>query len=76
MSSPVPPWRRVCGSPPHLSRVLPVAVGVVCGSLPDLYVEKLLGFLASCLETSSHLQFYLSWTQKLLMLHTQKLKNR
>uniref|UniRef100_A0A8C6SFH2 PWP2 small subunit processome component n=1 Tax=Neogobius melanostomus TaxID=47308 RepID=A0A8C6SFH2_9GOBI len=51
-------------------------IPVVCGSLPDIYVEKLLGFIASCLEKSSHLQFYMSWAQNLLMLHGQKLKNR
>ena len=51
-------------------------VPVVCGSLPDVYVEKLLFFLAGCLEKSAHLQFYLSWAQNLLLLHGQKLKNR
>lgn len=51
-------------------------IRVVCGSLPDVYVEKLLGFIASCLEKSGHLQFYMSWAQNLLMLHGQKLKNR
>ena len=51
-------------------------VRVVCGSLPDIYVEKLLGFVAACLEKSGHLQFYMTWAQSLLMLHGQKLKNR
>ncbi|NXO94551.1 PWP2 protein, partial [Certhia brachydactyla] len=51
-------------------------VDVVCSSLPDLYVEKLLEFLASAFETSCHLEFYLIWTNKLLMLHGQKLKTR
>ncbi|XP_013867463.1 PWP2 small subunit processome component [Austrofundulus limnaeus] len=51
-------------------------IPVVCGSLPDVYVEKLLGFVAQCLEASSHLQFYMTWAQNLLMLHGQKLKNR
>uniref|UniRef100_A0A3B5MZ74 Small-subunit processome Utp12 domain-containing protein n=1 Tax=Xiphophorus couchianus TaxID=32473 RepID=A0A3B5MZ74_9TELE len=51
-------------------------IPVVCGSLPDVYVEKLLGFVATCLEKSSHLQFYMTWAQNLLMLHGQKLKNR
>uniref|UniRef100_A0AAX7TZT9 Small-subunit processome Utp12 domain-containing protein n=1 Tax=Astatotilapia calliptera TaxID=8154 RepID=A0AAX7TZT9_ASTCA len=51
-------------------------VSVVCGSLPDIYVEKLLGFIATCLEKSGHLQFYMTWAQNLLMLHGQKLKNR
>ncbi|XP_040037012.2 PWP2 small subunit processome component isoform X1 [Gasterosteus aculeatus] len=51
-------------------------VPVVCGSLPDIYVEKLLGFVAASLEKSGHLQFYMTWAQSLLMLHGQKLKNR
>lgn len=51
-------------------------VSVVCSSLPDIYVEKLLGFIATCLEKSGHLQFYMTWAQNLLMLHGQKLKNR
>lgn len=51
-------------------------IPVVCGSLPDIYVEKLLGFVAASLEKSGHLQFYMTWAQSLLMLHGQKLKNR
>ncbi|XP_030059627.1 periodic tryptophan protein 2 homolog [Microcaecilia unicolor] len=51
-------------------------IDVVCSSLPELYVEKVLQFLASALETSRHLEFYLTWTQQLLVLHGQKLKTR
>ncbi|XP_064879639.1 PWP2 small subunit processome component [Oncorhynchus nerka] len=51
-------------------------IAVVCGSLPDVYVEKLLGFIASALERCGHLQFYLSWSQSLLTQHGQKLKTR
>uniref|UniRef100_A0A8D1CMT5 Periodic tryptophan protein 2 homolog n=1 Tax=Sus scrofa TaxID=9823 RepID=A0A8D1CMT5_PIG len=51
-------------------------VEVVSSSLPDLYVEKVLEFLASSLEVSHHLEFYLVWAQKLLMAHGQKLKAR
>ncbi|KAK6325552.1 hypothetical protein J4Q44_G00048940 [Coregonus suidteri] len=51
-------------------------IAVVCGSLPDVYVEKLLGFIASALERCGHLQFYLSWAQSLLTQHGQKLKTR
>lgn len=51
-------------------------VAVVCSSLPDVYVEKLLGFVASSLERSAHLQFYLGWAQQLLLQHGHKLKNR
>uniref|UniRef100_A0A8C1ZGC9 PWP2 small subunit processome component n=1 Tax=Cyprinus carpio TaxID=7962 RepID=A0A8C1ZGC9_CYPCA len=41
-------------------------ITVVCSSLPDVYVDKLLNFVASTLEKSNHLQFYLSWAQCLL----------
>ncbi|KAJ8379169.1 hypothetical protein AAFF_G00230810 [Aldrovandia affinis] len=51
-------------------------ISVVSSSLPDVYVEKLLRFVGSALESSSHLQFYLTWAQSLLTLHAQKLKNR
>ncbi|XP_028835063.1 PWP2 small subunit processome component [Denticeps clupeoides] len=51
-------------------------IAVVCSLLPDVYVEKLLAFVAATLETSSHLQFYLTWAQNLLTTHGQKLKNR
>ncbi|XP_022371691.1 periodic tryptophan protein 2 homolog [Enhydra lutris kenyoni] len=51
-------------------------VEVVSSSLPELYVERVLGFLASSFEVSCHLEFYLIWTQKLLLVHGQKLKGR
>ncbi|XP_002761514.1 periodic tryptophan protein 2 homolog isoform X3 [Callithrix jacchus] len=51
-------------------------IEVVSSSLPELYVEKVLEFLASSFEVSRHVEFYLLWTQKLLMLHGQKLKAR
>uniref|UniRef100_H3AB34 PWP2 small subunit processome component n=1 Tax=Latimeria chalumnae TaxID=7897 RepID=H3AB34_LATCH len=59
-----------------LERVPHHEVSVVCMSLPELYVERVLQFLASALETSRHLEFYLTWAQRLLMLHGQKLKSR
>ncbi|XP_030635954.1 PWP2 small subunit processome component [Chanos chanos] len=51
-------------------------IEVVCASLPDVYVEKLLDFVASSLEKSGHLQFYATWVENLLTIHGQKLKNR
>lgn len=59
-----------------LESVPPDEIEVVSSSLPDLYVDKVLEFLASSFEVSRHLEFYLLWTQKLLMLHGQKLKAR
>lgn len=49
---------------------------MVGSSLPEVYVDKALEFLASSFEASRHLEFYLTWTQKLLMAHGQKLKSR
>lgn len=54
----------------------PPAVEVVSSSLPELYVEKVLEFLASSFEVSRHLEFYLVWTQRLLLAHGQGLKSR
>ncbi|XP_041934789.1 PWP2 small subunit processome component [Alosa sapidissima] len=51
-------------------------IPVVCSTLPDVYVEKLLAFVGATLENSRHLQFYLTWAQSLLTIHGQKLKNR
>ncbi|XP_078089197.1 PWP2 small subunit processome component isoform X2 [Mustelus asterias] len=51
-------------------------IDVVCSTLPLLYVEKVLQFVASALETSRHLEFYLTWAQQLLCLHGHKLKAR
>ncbi|KAF7689577.1 hypothetical protein HF521_012930 [Silurus meridionalis] len=51
-------------------------IEVVSSSLPDVYVEKLLDFVATSLEKSRHLHFYLTWVQNLLTLHGQKLKNK
>lgn len=53
-----------------------VIVAVVCSLLSDVYVEKVLSFVAFSLECSAHLQFYLSWAQQLLLQHSHKLKNR
>ncbi|XP_053561685.1 periodic tryptophan protein 2 homolog [Bombina bombina] len=49
---------------------------VLCSSLPELYVERLLVFVAAQLERSRHLQFYLTWAHQLLMQHGQKMKTR
>lgn len=51
-------------------------IRVLCSSLPELYVERLLAFLAPQVERSRHLQFYLIWVHELLMQHGQKLKAR
>ncbi|XP_059822025.1 PWP2 small subunit processome component [Hypanus sabinus] len=59
-----------------LENVPHAEIPVVCTTLPPLYVEKMLQFIASTLETSRHLEFFLSWAEQLLSLHGQKLKAR
>ncbi|XP_040211280.1 periodic tryptophan protein 2 homolog [Rana temporaria] len=51
-------------------------IKVLCSSLPELYVERLLAILALQIERSRHLQFYLMWAHELLMQHGQKMKSR
>ena len=49
-------------------------VQLILQNLPEVYLEKLLTFLAECLDNSPHLQFYLHWCTQLLTTHGDKLK--
>lgn len=49
-------------------------VELVVRNLPEVYVGKLLPFLAERLESSPHLQFYLHWCRTALTAHGQRLK--
>ncbi|XP_022257607.1 periodic tryptophan protein 2 homolog [Limulus polyphemus] len=51
-------------------------VELVCHSLPHVYVEKLLDFLGNKLESSRHIEFYLTWIHQLLLSHGSALKSR
>ena len=51
-------------------------VEFVVKNLPDVYVDKLLHFIGGQLETTRHIEFYLMWSQKLMVLHGPKIKNR
>ncbi|XP_012882812.1 PREDICTED: periodic tryptophan protein 2 homolog [Dipodomys ordii] len=59
-----------------LEAVPPDEINVISASLPEPYVDKVLEFLAASFEESRHLEFYLLWTQSLLMSHGQRLKSR
>ena len=58
--------------PPHSHCV----VQLIIQTLPDVYVEKILKFLADRLDNSPHLEFYLHWCTKLLTTHGSRLKER
>ena len=48
----------------------------VAKSLPDIYVDKLLHFIGGQFEQTRHVEFYLLWCHKLMLLHGPKLKVR
>lgn len=50
------------------------AVALVVQDLPDVYVEKMLAFLAERVDNSAHLEFYLRWCTLLLTSHGTKIK--
>ena len=60
----------------HTFLFLCPVVSLVVQELPNVYVEKLLPFLAEQLDKSPHLQFYLRWSTLLLSLHGAALKER
>ena len=51
-------------------------VEVVSSNLPDVYVDKLLAFIAKQMESTQHVHFYLLWSQTVLFQHGTKLKCR
>jgi periodic tryptophan protein 2 len=46
-----------------------ITVEMTVRSLPEVYVERTLKFVASSLESTRHLDFYLIWIQHLLTAH-------
>lgn len=70
----IPYWvRAICE---RCVSLCPPAVKLVVQNLPEVYVEKLLPFLAEKLDGSPHLQFYLQWCTAALTTHGTVLKNR
>lgn len=41
--------------------------------MPDIYVEKLLKFIASELESTRHIHFYLLWIEIILSKHGSRI---
>ena len=59
-----------------LSHSLTHSVGLVIRYLPDVYINKLIPFLAEGLDHTPHLQFYVQWCRELLCAHGDSLKER
>lgn len=51
-------------------------IELVCRSLPQVYVEKLLNFVGAKLESTTHVHFYVTWVVTLLKGHGEVLKER
>jgi len=56
--------------------VLSVTVEVILDNMPDVYVDKLMSFLAGTIESTAHIEFYLTWVRQLLLQHGPRLKQR
>ena len=59
---------HVCERTPHNS------IELVVGTLGDMYVDKLISFVATKVEQSVHLEFYLRWCQAIIYKHGNWLK--
>lgn len=59
-----------------LEKVPYLSIDLVVSTLPETYIDKLLAFIASQLENSAHLEFYLTWSQFILYKHGNQIKQR
>lgn len=48
----------------------------IAGSLAQVYVDKMLAYIAGRVEESRHLEYYLVWCKALLYRHGSNLKQR
>lgn len=46
-----------------------ISVDLTVTNLPDIYIEKILKFIASELEFTRHVHFYLVWIETILTKH-------
>ena len=52
------------------------SIDIIVTTLPDTYVDKLIAFVATQIEKSKHLEFYLIWSQAILYKHGNRIKQR
>ncbi|XP_076300716.1 periodic tryptophan protein 2 homolog [Lasioglossum baleicum] len=50
-------------------------IDLIVSTLPDIYVEKVLKFVASELELSRHIHFYLLWVESILTTHGPRINS-
>ena len=52
------------------------SIDLIVGSMSDTYVDKLMSFIATQIEKSAHIEFYLIWSQAILYKHGNRIKQR
>lgn len=53
-----------------------LTVETISAYLPQLYAEKLLAFVVNQLESTPHIEFYVTWIQHILTSHGMNFKTR
>jgi periodic tryptophan protein 2 len=56
--------------------MLIVAVEITVRSLPEVYMERTLKFVASILESTRHVEFYLIWVHHLLTAYGPRVQSQ
>lgn len=59
-----------------IEKVPVISIDVLVNSMPDVYVDKLLAFVAGQIEKSAHLHFYLIWIRDIAFSHGTRIKLR
>lgn len=59
-----------------IERVPVASIDVLVNSMPDVYVDKLLAFVATQLDKSAHVEFYLMWVREIAFAHGTRIKLR
>ena len=52
------------------------SIDLIVGSMSDTYVDKLMAFIATQIEKSAHIEFYLIWSQAIMYKHGNRIKQR
>lgn len=59
-----------------LEKIPYLSIDIIVSTIPETYIDKLLSFISTQLESSAHLEFYLTWSQFILYKHGNQLKQR
>ena len=54
----------------------PESISIVCQTLSSMYVERVLSFIVSQIDTSPHIEFHLKWIVAILYEHGSLLQKR